>query len=131
MRCSVFAPFVIRIFFGDAFTGASPQLRLLALGAFGVIGMKILGNALTAQRRPELESVVVAIAFAATIGLDIALIPTFGGTGAAVASTVSYLVGGIAVAGVFVRVLGVDAAALVPRRVEITSFVRQLLPMAR
>jgi len=44
---------------------------------------------------------------------------------------VSYLVGGIAVAGVFVRVLGVDAAALVPRRVEITSFVRQLLPMAR
>ena len=127
----VFAPFVIRILFGDAFSGASPQLRLLALGAFGVIGMKILGNALTAQRRPGLESVVVAIAFAATIGLDVALIPTFGGTGAAIASTVSYLVGGIAVAGVYVRVLGVEPAALVPRRVEIASLVRQILPTAR
>jgi O-antigen/teichoic acid export membrane protein len=127
----VLAPLVIRILFGDAFSGASPQLRLLALGAFGVIGMKILGNALTAQRRPELESVVVAIAFAATIGLDIALIPTFGGTGAAIASTVSYLVGGIAVAGVYVRVLGIEAAALVPRRVEIASLVRQILPTTR
>ena len=93
--------------------------------------MKILGNALTAQRRPGLESVVVAIAFAATIGLDVALIPTFGGTGAAIASTVSYLVGGIAVAGVYVRVLGVEPAALVPRRVEIASLVRQILPTAR
>ena len=127
----VFAPFVIRILCGHALSGASPQLRLLAPGAFGVIGMKILGNALTAQRRPGLESVVVAIAFAATIGLDVALIPTFGGTGAAIASTVSYLVGGIAVAGVYVRVLGVEPAALVPRRVEIASLVRQILPTAR
>jgi O-antigen/teichoic acid export membrane protein len=120
-----FAPLIVRVVFGSAFIHAAPQLRILALGAFGVIGMKILGNALTAQRRPGLESIVVGVAFIATVGLDIALIPAYGGVGAALASTLSYLVGGAAVAAVFVRVLEIPAGALVPRRRETIELARR------
>jgi O-antigen/teichoic acid export membrane protein len=121
----VFAPEIVRVVFGAPFVHAAPQLRVLVLGAFGVIGMKILGNALTAQGRPGLESIVVGVAFIATIALDIALIPAYGGMGAALASTLSYLVGGAAVAAVFLRVLDIPAGALVPRGREIVALARR------
>ena len=60
--------------------------------------MKLFGNALTAQRQPMLANAALAIAFGATIGLDLLLIPRYGGVGAAWASTLAYTAGGIAVA---------------------------------
>ena len=51
-----------------------------------------------------------ALAFVVTIALDLLLIPSHGGLGAALASTIAYLAGGLAVAVIFVRVLGVRAA---------------------
>ena len=67
--------------------------------------MKLFGNALTAQRQPMLANAALAIAFGATIGLDLLLIPRYGGVGAAWASTLAYTAGGIAVAVIFSRAL--------------------------
>jgi O-antigen/teichoic acid export membrane protein len=120
----VFAPLVTRIFFGAAFEGAAPQLRVLVAGAFGVLALKVLGTALTAQQRPGLESLVSGIAFAATIVLDVLLIPHHAGMGAAIASTTAYLFGGAAVAAVYVRVLGAPAGSLVPRWAELRELGR-------
>ena len=69
--------------------------------------MKLFGNALTAQRQPMLANAALAIAFGATIGLDLLLIPRYGGVGAAWASTLAYTAGGIAVAVIFSRALRV------------------------
>lgn len=121
----IFAPFVTRIFFGTAFVHAAPQLRVLVVGAFGVLALKILGNALTAQRRPGLESIVAGVAFVATLALDIMLIPRYAGMGAAVASTAAYLFGGLAVAAVYVHVLGAPAKSLVPRITELRELARR------
>ena len=104
------APILCVTIFGDSFAGSINDLRLLAPGAFGIIALKLLANSLTAQRKPMLGNLAVAVAFAATVVLDLLLIPRFGGAGAAAASTLAYSVGGIAVAVVFSRALGAPCA---------------------
>jgi O-antigen/teichoic acid export membrane protein len=109
------APFLCVTLLGDEFGDSVAQLRVLVPGALGMVALKLLANVLTAQRKPMLANVAIAIAFATTIALDLLLIPDHGGLGAAVASTVAYLAGGLAVAVIFVRALDTRLADLVPR----------------
>jgi O-antigen/teichoic acid export membrane protein len=121
----VAAPFLCVTIFGDAFSGSVDQLRVLAFGAFGIVALKQLGSALTAQGKPVLESVAVGVGFVATVALDIVLIPPFGGLGAAIASTVAYTAGGIAVVLIFARAFGGQLTDLVPRGRELPTFWRK------
>jgi O-antigen/teichoic acid export membrane protein len=109
------APVLCVTLLGDEFDGSVAQLRVLVPGALGMVALKLLANVLTAQRKPMLANVAIAVAFATTIALDLVLIPDHGGLGAAVASTVAYLAGGLAVAVIFVRALDARMADLVPR----------------
>jgi O-antigen/teichoic acid export membrane protein len=113
------APVLCVTVFGHAFSGSIDQLRKLAPGVFGMLAMKVMANALIAQGRPLLSNIAIACAFALTLGLDILLIPSHGGIGAAAASTTAYIGGGIAMAAVFKRTLGVRVADLVPRRADL------------
>ncbi len=120
------APFLCVTVFGPEFRGSVDDLRVLAAGAIGVAGLKTLGDALTAQRRPLLETAAVGLAFLFTIGLDAALIPLLGGLGAAIASTVAYTAGGVAAAVIFCRALGAQRRDLVPRPGEVSWLVDQV-----
>ena len=119
------APFLCVTIVGQQFQGSVGQLRILAPGAFGIIALKLLGNALTAQGKPLLESAAIAIAFATTLVLDILLIPTHGGLGAAIASTAAYTIGGVAVALTFSRGLGLRLRELTPRSKEVPRLLRE------
>ena len=119
------APFLCATIFGEAFKGSTDDLRVLALGAFGIVALKQLGSALTAQGKPFLETAAVGVGFIVTVALDIVLIPPFGGLGAAIASTIAYTAGGIAVALIFARALGGSLADLVPRGRELPTFWRK------
>ena len=110
-----FAPFLCGTVFGDEFADASTALRLLIPGGFGIVALKLLGSALTAQRRPVLESTAIGVSFVATITLDILLIPRYGGNGAAFASSCAYCLGGIVACIVFVGAVGGRLGDLVPR----------------
>jgi O-antigen/teichoic acid export membrane protein len=110
------APFVAGTLFGSAFGGASNQLRVLCVGAFGIVALKQLSNALTAQKRPGLGSVAVAVSLLGTVVLDLLLIPDHGGLGAAVASTVGYSVGGVVIVLIFLRIFALRTADVVPAR---------------
>ncbi len=99
------APFLCETLFGSQFRGAINPLRILALGAFGMAAGKILGSALIAQNRPLLDLLATAVAFVATVVLDVLLIPHHGGFGAAIASSAAYTAGGAAVAMCGARVL--------------------------
>jgi O-antigen/teichoic acid export membrane protein len=131
------APILCVTFFGESFRGSIDDLRVLVLGAFGVVAVKQLGSVLTGQGKPTLASIAIGVSFVVTVILDIALIPPFGGLGAAIASSVAYTVGGIAVAVIFARTLGGGLAELVPRRSDfplLWNRVRALLkrrPKAR
>jgi len=109
------APWIVVGLFGDEFRGATNQLRVLVCGAFGVVALKQLGSALTARQKPSLASLAIGCAFVSTVVLDLLLIPHHGGMGAAIASTVSYTLGGIVVLVIFTRSLGGTRHELVPR----------------
>jgi len=113
------APFLCVTFFGESFRGSVEMLRVLALGAFGIVALKLLGNALTAQRKPMLETAAIGGAFVCTVALDVILIPTHGGLGAAIASSVAYTFGGFLVALIFTRALNGRLGHLVPRGSEL------------
>jgi O-antigen/teichoic acid export membrane protein len=115
----VAAPLLCVVAFGEEFRGSIDDLRALAPGGFGIVALKLLANALVAQRKPMLANLALGVALAATIGLDVVLIPRYGGLGAAIASTLSYSAGGLIVAVIFVRALGIRLGDLVPRRQDL------------
>jgi O-antigen/teichoic acid export membrane protein len=109
------APFLCVTIFGEDFRGSIDDLRVLVLGAFGIVAVKQLGTALTAQNEPTLASIATGIAFVFTVALDLLLIPAYGGLGAASASTLAYSVGALVVAVFFVRALDARFGELIPR----------------
>lgn len=110
----VAAPFLCTTIFGSSFHGSIADLRILAAGAFGVAALKVFGGALIAQGKPVLETFATGAAFAAMVGLDVLLIPHYGGFGAALASTASYGAGGFTVAWIAARTLGIPRGGLIP-----------------
>jgi O-antigen/teichoic acid export membrane protein len=120
----VAAPILCVTVFGESFGGSVDDLRVLAFGAFGMVALKLLANALTAQRKPMLANAALAVAFAVTIVLDVVLISRYGGVGAAAASTVAYTVGGLAVALIFVRTLHGRMRDFRPGRRDLRALAR-------
>jgi O-antigen/teichoic acid export membrane protein len=84
------AGFVIPAFYGSAFGAAITPARIILLGLAleGVAG--VITAYLYGVGRPGLNSWAMGAGLAATVVLDIVLIPPFGATGAAVASAVAY-----------------------------------------
>jgi O-antigen/teichoic acid export membrane protein len=117
------APFLCVTVFGSDFHGSIRDLRILALGAFGIAAIKQLGTALTSQNKPLLETAGILVAFAVTAVTDVLLIPSHADLGASIASTVSYSAGGLAMAAIFVRALGGRPSDLVPRGTEVRRFL--------
>jgi O-antigen/teichoic acid export membrane protein len=120
------APFLCVTVFGEDFRESIEPLRILTAGAFGVIALKLLGNALTAQGRPLLETTAIAVAFAVTLVLDILLIPPYGAVGAAVASSAAYTAGGVTVAVIFARTFATRLTDLSSPRSDVAALARAL-----
>ena len=101
--------------FGSDFHGSIRDLRVLAIGAFGMVALKQFGGALTAQRRPVLATAAIGGAFVATVILDVILIPLHADFGASIASAVAYTIGGAVIGAAFSRALGTRLSELIPR----------------
>jgi Na+-driven multidrug efflux pump len=126
----VFAPLLCVVPFGQEFSESTNQLRVLALGAFGVVALKQLGSSLTGRAHPTAASAAIGSAFVCTVLLDILLIPSLGGLGAAIASSTAYTIGGIVMAIVFARALRSPVTTLLPRAAdvrEVFELLRRLL----
>jgi O-antigen/teichoic acid export membrane protein len=115
------APVLAGVIFGPSFDAATGQIRVLACGAFGIVALKLLGTTLTAQGRPMLETAATAVTFVVVVGLDVLLIPGHEGMGAAIASLAGYTAGGLCIALLFTRALGIGLRDLLPRADEVAS----------
>jgi O-antigen/teichoic acid export membrane protein len=92
------APAVIRLLFGPTYADQSaPALRWLAFAPL-LFAVAYYGvSALLSQGRSVRMLVTAGTATAVNIGLNLALIPSMAGTGAALATTLSYLVESVVV----------------------------------
>jgi O-antigen/teichoic acid export membrane protein len=127
----VAAPLLCVVLFGADFRPSVGQLRVLTIGAFGIVALKLLGNVLVAQRRPLLETGATFLAFVVITGLDLLLIPGMNGMGASIASAIAYTVGGIAIIVVFCRFLPARVRDLVPRFADIAELAAGVRALAR
>ena len=124
------APLLCVGVFGSDFRGSVDDLRVLVWGAFGMVALKLFGNALVARSRPVLQSVAIGAGFVLTVTLDVILIPPFGGLGAALASTLAYTAAGAFAGLIFLRALEGSPAELVPRAGDLGRLVRRVRALA-
>lgn len=120
------APILCTWIFGEEFRGSGDDLRILALGALGIVAVKQLGNALTCRGRPMLETAAILLALAFTLVLDIVLIPRYEDVGASIASTVAYVAGGTAMVLLFARAVDTRLRDLLPRPSDLAWLLAKL-----
>jgi len=122
---AIFAPIVLLVGYGDAFRPALVPLFILIPGMwFMGTGSLVVGD-MRGRGRPGLASAVKGTAAVVTIVLDVALIPTFGVVGAAIASTLAYVCFGTVSLVVLSRVSGIPVRALaIPTRDDLAAYPR-------
>ncbi len=91
---ALFATPLVHALFGERYAGAASLTRILTLGTPGLVVMRLMTNRLAGGGQPGRASIYVLVALGVTSGLDVALIPAHGATGAAWASSVGYNLGG-------------------------------------
>jgi O-antigen/teichoic acid export membrane protein len=90
LAIAVIAPWVLTPIFGQDFAGSLKPLLWLLPGTVALSGSKILASYIFSQGRPGLNSLITIGSLAVTVVADFALIPPYGVTGAAFASTLAY-----------------------------------------
>lgn len=88
----VVSPILIRVLFGGDFTPAQTPLLLLMPGVIAASAGRVLGSYLFSQGRVIYNTYATFIALGVTLALDLVLIPTLKIEGAAIASSVAYVV---------------------------------------
>jgi O-antigen/teichoic acid export membrane protein len=126
---------VILLGYGSRFQPAVVPMLILLPGVWMLgIGIVIQGD-LDGRGRPGLASLLAGISAAVTTGLDFALIPSLGTTGAALASVCGYSTLGIVSIAVLHRVSAIPVRELVvPTRADLRgyrSFLAERLRRAR
>jgi O-antigen/teichoic acid export membrane protein len=121
---AVLSPVLIPLFFGEAFRGAIAPFLWLLPGTVALAAAKILSAYVFSRGRPLINTGIAAVTLVVTLVLDLALIPPFGVSGAAIASSVAYFVSLTLTAIAFRRLSGRPIAeALVPRPSDIPLYV--------
>jgi len=89
---TLFAPEVVRAFFGVEYTPAAPALAVLTAGLFvrAIVGLN--GDMTKAIDRPRIELYSVAVAVVVNVVLNVVLVPRYGIVGAAIGTVVGYAV---------------------------------------
>jgi O-antigen/teichoic acid export membrane protein len=90
LALAFFSRDILRVLFGEAFADAAPALTLLAGAEVFVFSNSVTYNVLFSMDAQRQAAVVAASSLALNALLNLWLIPRAGGTGAALASLVSY-----------------------------------------
>jgi O-antigen/teichoic acid export membrane protein len=124
---AVFGSLVILFAYGSQFRPAVVPMLVLLPGVW-FLGMGlVIQSDLGGRGRPGLSSALAGLAAGATVILDLALIPTLGVLGGALASVIAYTCFGIASLIALSRVSGMPATELlIPTREELLIYRRAL-----
>ena len=113
------SPFAIPLVFGERFSPSVSVVWWILPGTVALSLAKVMSSDLAARGKPEYSSICAFLSLAVTVALDLTLIPRMGISGAALASSVAYLVQTVLVAIALKRVLNVTwRQLLVPSSVE-------------
>ena len=122
------AAIALPVLYGDAFRGSVVPVFFLLPGivVFGIVN--VLAAYIAGIGKPRLNLYVATAGLFVTALLDFGLIPKFGISGAALASTASYAVSAVLTVWVFVRLTSVRIRELLIPSAEDFLAVRSLIP---
>jgi O-antigen/teichoic acid export membrane protein len=118
---ALLGPFLVPAVFGGAYEESVLPFLLLLPGALGFAAFALFSSALTASGFPGLGSVGSAVSLIVGLGLDLALIPAYGATGAAVAASSAFLAGGLAAIIAYRSRTSFALTELVPRTSDLAA----------
>lgn len=123
---AVVAPWLIPGVFGVSFEASTASTRLLMPGVATAVVFKLLYADVAGRGQPAAGLWVFLPMAAANVVLNLMLIPTFGIEGAALATSITYVLGALAFAAQYGRREGVSFRDLfVPRRSDLSVFRRR------
>lgn len=96
-------PWLIPFLYGHAFAGSIPAALWLIPGMLALTVVKILNHAVAGFGRPEYATYTTFAGLAATVALDVLLIPRYGIVGAAWASTLAYSLSALVILHLYMR----------------------------
>jgi len=117
-------PTVLPAVFGPAYEESVGPFLWLLPGTFGFIAITVLSNALLGSGSPGTASMPPFASLVVGIGLDLALIPQYEATGAAIAATSASLVGGTVALIAYRARRRFAWSAVVPRPADVTALRR-------
>lgn len=119
-----FASNLIGIIYGADYYGSITPLKILLIGIFSLSLGKILANDIAARGKPELNALSNLVGLVVNVVLNIALIPKFGISGAAMATSISYTLTAIIFLISFLKLTGLSLKELfIFNKDEINVFV--------
>jgi O-antigen/teichoic acid export membrane protein len=117
--------------FGAAYDASVVPYLCLLPGTLGFAASGVFSAALLGSSRPGLSSLGPAVSLVFGLMLDLALIPPFGATGAAVAASAAYFAGGLTAVFAYRALHRFSAAQLVPRPADIATLREIARPLRR
>lgn len=127
----LFGKYLILIAFGKDFLPSAPVLLLLLPGILAMAFWKIIANSLIGLGYAIKYSITSGVALVTMIVFDVILIPRIGLKGAAIASSISYLVATAFIVFLYVRLTNSSyKALLVPQKSDFLVY-KKLLPVRK
>ena len=125
---AIVSPWLIPFLYGPDFAESVLPLDILLIGTLGFAVMMVMNSYIVGQmERPGLLSIISWLELAISIPLYIVLIQIYGIVGAAIASTITYLIAMAATLLVFVRDSHLSVfAVLVPNAADFRDYLRIL-----
>jgi O-antigen/teichoic acid export membrane protein len=128
----VIAPALIEWLFGARFEASTIPLQLMLVAMIGASARRTFEAGLLARNRAGIVSLLTLASLALIVVLDLALIPRWGASGAALASAIAYCVAGVTA--YFVYRSGLDGSTremLPPLRVDFVDGIRSTIESIR
>ena len=123
----ILGPWLVRFVYGSAFADAGVALRLILPGIVAYSVVAVLSRYIVGRGRPGTSTLIMIAGLAVNIAANVVLIPAHGISGAAAASSISYVVTAALTLVVFHRLSGRGwRETLVIRRSDIVALVAAL-----
>jgi O-antigen/teichoic acid export membrane protein len=120
----VLAGLLIPFLYSSAFSAAIGPLRWLLPGVFALSIGKVLVTELLARERPGYTVWASGVAAVVNLASNLLLVPKFGISGAAIASTLSYALLSLILIRYYLRETGLSWTVLLPTRADLQAYVR-------
>lgn len=120
------SPWIVPLIFGKEFVNSVPMIQVVLPGILIMIGFRILNSRLTGMGKPQIAIFTFLPALVINFAVNLALIPVYGGIGAAWATNISYAIGSVVYLIAYARITRMPLAEIFRYRRSDLYFIRDI-----